>query len=359
MQAPSTPRSALKKSTLPSDRDNQLSSSQQSARKQNESSSLSTSPPYRSMNSLVNSPSSKNDPTSSSSSHPQHIQHQHTHTNYQRTESKQTNTQSTKKDGKPSTNNQSSNATNNGSSIDDTTNNPNEEANDEETKPTETDDQKIDRVRRLLEYRQENTRYFDYARILGPQVFTDTVPLLFNCLLIIIFGNIIIYAPSIGLEIPTPTSISLVASASTYKYNDVPGACGTVPTLRIYVQGLIVAAYLLCSILGWFALRTQVTTNIRWPFLFVVVWCGGIAAWTFFGIGAVTKAAEEDCMNTSKFLFGFAVTELVLCPLLAGAIIIKWFATAIYRNIIAFIYWCQRTLRKWKEKRSRNQSNIT
>lgn len=241
---------------------------------------------------------------------------------------------------------------------------PDNTINNDSTAPSnenkETDDQRIDRVRRLLDYRQENSRYFDTARRLGPQVFTDTVPLLFNSLLIIIFGNIVVNNPSIGMPKPSSsTSTSLVASSSTFEYNDVPGACGTVPTLRIYVQGLIIAAYIFCGIMGWYTLRTQVTTHIRWPFLLISLWCGGIGAWTFFGIGAVTQGVLADCIRTSPFLFGLAVTELVLCPLLAGSIILKWFASAMWLNTVAFIAWCQKSFRRWQEKRSRYQSTVT
>jgi hypothetical protein len=138
----------------------------------------------------------------------------------------------------------------------------------------------VDAAKRLLEFRRDNAAYFDAARALGPQVFTDTVPSLLNSLFVVLAGNAVVHAPAIG------------------------GQCPDAPALAVYAQGLVVAAYILLGVLGWYALRPLVTAHIRWPFLLVVAWCGGLAAWTFVGIGAVTDAVNQGCVAKAPVLFG-------------------------------------------------------
>ena len=165
-------------------------------------------------------------------------------------------------------------------------------------------------ARQSLLTRRDKALYFDEALALGTLVFTDTVPSVGNALFVVLVGNVVVY---------TPRAL-LCPSAS----------------LRVYVNGLIILAYVLIGVLALSALRKQVTTNIRWPFLFCSAWAVAVGAWTAVGIGSLSDGLAQGCDASAPFLFWFAAVQVLVAPLLAGAMTLKWFGRAIAGSVVSF-----------------------
>ena len=146
--------------------------------------------------------------------------------------------------------------------------------------------------RTALIFRRDTLSYFDAARVVGPLVFVDTVPLVFNAVLVASLGNVVTFKDG-GLRCVFP--VLAAGSSPSIKY---PCDCGV--GLHMYLQGLVGISYVLLMYMTSVALGGHVTAHVNVPFIFVSLTLAGLLAWGFF--------------------FGLPVTLVLLSEIVAGSI---------------------------------------
>ena len=129
------------------------------------------------------------------------------------------------------------------------------------------------RERAALITRRDTLSYFDTARVVGPLVFVDTVPLVCNALFVATVGNVVTFKDG-GLRCVFPV---LAAGTSAIAYG-----CDCGGGLHTYLQGLVGISYVILMYMTSVALGDQVTGHVNGPFIFMALTLGGLLAWGFF-----------------------------------------------------------------------------
>jgi hypothetical protein len=144
-------------------------------------------------------------------------------------------------------------------------------------------------IRAGLIVRRDTLAYFDVARMLGPQVFLDNIPPVFNAVFIVTAGNVVK-----GLD-----GITFIGGDSV---------CGA--DVHFYVAVLIMMHLGLIGYMSWVAFgmggrgTSMINTHIGVPWFVLSVWHGGACAWTvFYGIPLTLPAFGSICASKKPALF--------------------------------------------------------
>ena len=121
--------------------------------------------------------------------------------------------------------------------------------------------------------RRDLLAYYDTARVVGPLLFVDTAPLVYNAAFVATAGNVVTFEDG-GLRCVFPV---LAAGSPSIKY---PCDCGG--GVHLYLQGLVGISYVLLMYMTSLALGGQVTAHVNRPFIFLSLTLGGLLVWGFF-----------------------------------------------------------------------------
>ena len=144
--------------------------------------------------------------------------------------------------------------------------------------------------RASLVVRRDTLAYFDTARALGPQVFLDTIPAVFNGVFVVTFGNIVK-----GLD-----GLTFIGG------ND--HLCPQV--LHLHVAVLILSYLFFLGYMSWIALgmggrgTSMINTHISIPWFVLLMWFSGVAAWSaLIGIPVILSNLSSTCATSRPSLF--------------------------------------------------------
>jgi hypothetical protein len=158
--------------------------------------------------------------------------------------------------------------------------------------------QQIKERKQRLAQAVAQTRYFDAARWMGPRVYTDTLPLAANALLVVVAASALVFAPDTA-------------------------ACDA--PLLLYLRGQLALSYCLLAFLAAAVMWPSATLRVTSLYRLLQLWCAGSVLWGTLGVTGLIDA-EPSCREAglqSAVVFYFAAAQTAIGVAAPGVMLLQ------------------------------------